>query len=454
MQHTINSGIRNPRIRRLSPVTSALGFAALVVSAIVGCSSSSSGSHGDACKLYPGQCGKKCTTDADCAQGLYCGPQGACTADCAKNGPSCANGGTCSSTGRCSTGDTTMFGGGGGDLTDASACVNDRRRGEGIPADIFIMNDQSLSMSCSIPTGGDRWDAMKNAITTFVNSQAATGLGVGIQYFGILQGFGDTRGTCNASVYENPDVEIGALPGNAQAIVQSLNRHGPSTYTPTPAALQGAIAHAKAWATAHPSHLTSVVLATDGEPNLCGTTGDIVGDVANIAAAGFNGNPKIPTYVIGIIGGSAANGGRGCNLDPAPPNKPDLDRVAQAGGTKSAFIVDAANGDTAAQFLDALNAIRGSAVIPCQYVLPPSEPGKEIDPGKVNVTYTPSSGSAQPLLQAPSQAQCPASGGWYYDDPATPTKILLCPATCSVVSADPKGQVDVLLGCKTEVVVQ
>jgi hypothetical protein len=44
----------------------------------------------------------------------------------------------------------------------------------------------------------------------------------------------------------------------------------------------------------------------------------------------------------------------------------------------------------------------------------------------------------------------PVSGGWYYDNNASPTKIILCPASCQMVQADQNGKVDILLGCASE----
>jgi hypothetical protein len=293
---------------------------------------------------------------------------------------------------------------------------------------------------------------------------------VGLNYFGIIEQGGDNRGSCNPATYGGADVEIGLLPGNAQPIIASLNNHGPTTYTPTPAALQGAIDHAKAWAIAHPQYYIAVVLATDGQPNLvqggggggrggmggnqCNNTGNLIGNVEQIAAAGYNGTPSIPTFVIGIVGGSAANGGQGCNLDPAPPNKPDLDRVAAAGGTNESFIVDATANNTSAQFLDALNRIRGAAVVPCEYKLPPTTPDLNIDPDKVNVVFTPAGGGkAEALLRAPDPGACdPKTGGWYYDNPAAPQRIHLCPSTCDLVKSDAKTGIDILLGCRTQVI--
>ena len=334
------------------------------------------------------------------------------------------------------------------------------------------MNDQSQSMSCAIPTGGDRWDAMKAALTQFLQSPEAGGMGVGIQYFGLggaggmtgggrRGGGGGAMGSCDPAVYTPADVEIAALPGNAQPIVNSLNAHGPSTYTPTPAALQGAINHARAWATAHPDHYVATVLATDGEPNigLCGdndtTPAHLLPIVAQIAADGFsgaNGMPAIPTYVIGIVGGSSANGGMGCTLDPAPPNKPDLDSIANGGGTGQAFIVDAANGNTSAEFLNALNAIRGAATIPCEFRIPASQTGQNVDLTRVNVNFTPSGGTSIRLPAAPDASQCPSTGGWIYDDPVNPTKILICGGACDTIKSDPGAEVDIFLGCTTSTV--
>jgi hypothetical protein len=58
----------------------------------------------------------------------------------------------------------------------------------------------------------------------------------------------------------------------------------------------------------------------------------------------------------------------------------------------------------------------------------------------------------QNLLQAPNAGSCPASGGWYYDDPGAPTKLSLCPATCNVVKTDAKATVNVLMGCQTNTI--
>jgi hypothetical protein len=73
-----------------------------------------------------------------------------------------------------------------------------------------------------------------------------------------------------------------------------------------------------------------------------------------------------------------------------------------------------------------------------------------LDYDKVNVQYTPGGGMPQLIGNVATAAACDAqSGGWYYDNNASPTKILLCPVTCSTVSSDPNAKIEILLGCDT-----
>ncbi|MFS8068305.1 MAG: hypothetical protein ACMG6S_18265, partial [Byssovorax sp.] len=54
------------------------------------------------------------------------------------------------------------------------------------------------------------------------------------------------------------------------------------------------------------------------------------------------------------------------------------------------------------------------------------------------------------LPKVKDKTSCPGAGNaWFYDDNAAPKQILLCDATCTTVSADSKGQIDILLGCAT-----
>lgn len=246
--------------------------------------------------------------------------------------------------------------------------------------------------------------------------------------------------SCDAGEYESPRVEIATLPGAAGAIGAALDGKNPTGNTPTAPALEGAIAHAKAWALKNPTHKTVVVLATDGFPTACDPLEPQA--IASYAQAAAQGDPSVLTFVIGVF-----------SPEEATAAEQNLDVIAKAGGTNEAFVIDASQ-DVTAAFTAALDAIRGESLA-CEYLIPSPPEGEKLDYGKVNVKYTPDGGSPQTVLNVADASQCdPATGGWYYDvDPAKgePTKIVVCPATCTQFQAG--GSVDIELGCKTEVAV-
>ena len=86
----------------------------------------------------------------------------------------------------------------------------------------------------------------------------------------------------------------------------------------------------------------------------------------------------------------------------------------------------------------------------CEFAVPKAEGGQQTDPDSVVVSYTPGDGSpAKPLTRVTDASKCGANpDGWYYDNPANPTKILFCPTTCSTAGADTAGKLDVAIGCK------
>ncbi len=341
---------------------------------------------------------------------------------------------------------------------DAPACATSIVKADKIPLDLFIMLDQSSSMTDSVNGGGTKWSTVTSALQTFLQQPGLDGVSVGIQYFGVPTGgatcsaltctvdadcgaaacgpctqniclgfFTSAGDSCTAADYATPAVEIAPLPGAAAGLIASIGMHSPTTGTPTSAALQGAVDHSKAWAIAHPGDAVVAVLATDGDPSGCDEN---LNDIDAIAAAAKAGTPSISTFVIGV-----------------GPSLSSLNGIAAAGGTSSAFLVDT-GGNVNQQFLDAMNAIRHAA-LGCQYLVPtPVSGNPNFD--EVNVVYQPSGGVGQTFPYVMTQANCPASGdGWYYNDPANPTQIILCPSSCSRIEGDTTGEVDVTLGCST-----
>lgn len=115
--------------------------------------------------------------------------------------------------------------------------------------------------------------------------------------------------------------------------------------------------------------------------------------------------------------------------------------LSDATGGITASICD---NDWSAIFNDIANGIVDR--LSCEYTPVPPE-GEELDPSKVNVTYTPNgNGTPEKVLQDPND---PCVDGWQWN--AEQTKIILCGALCDRVREDPNAKVDIQLGCKTEV---
>jgi len=311
------------------------------------------------------------------------------------------------------------------------ACAAETQKAERLPVSMYVMWDQSLSMACLGPNLVDRWTPVKTAFLNFIGAPAAAGIGVGIQYF-------SNGDSCDANAYFNPDVPIAPLPGNAQAITNSLNNHRPTGLTTTAPALQGAINQAVDFKRKNPTHVAIVVLVTDGQPNLCGDKNAVIA----AAQAGLAGNPSVKTYVIGITAEGAA-----CWADTNPPNVPDLDAVANAGGTQTALIVDSTQNTAGQQFLDKMEQIRKSSVLPCDFAIPKPRTGLP-NFNEVKVSWTPGgAGSAtKPLPKVTNEAACNGDG-WFFDNNSSPKSIRLCPASCATVTADKQGALNVTLGC-------
>jgi hypothetical protein len=310
--------------------------------------------------------------------------------------------------------------GGQGGLSDAEVCARDTKRAEALPVDMYIMLDKSVSMDEKDPTGTRIWDAVKTALSAFFADPGAAGTGVGLQYFGI----GTTPASCDVAQYARPAVPIAPLPGVAAALQSSLNNQFTDTFTPTGAALQGALQYAKGWAAQNPTRQTVVVLATDGLPSECSPRD--IGSIADMAAGALQ-PPAVYTFVIGF--GPESN----------------LNTIAESGGTRAAFFLDPTK-SVATEFVRAMKNIV-TASIGCEFAVPKSTTGAPVDKDKINVDFTSANGDKTELYRVMNSGDCATHPqGWFYDNPNAPTKILICPAACQNFGA---GQLDIVLGCGT-----
>ncbi len=85
----------------------------------------------------------------------------------------------------------------------------------------------------------------------------------------------------------------------------------------------------------------------------------------------------------------------------------------------------------------------------CELTYPTAEAA---DPTKLVVQFTPSGQAGKALTQVTDASKCgQVPDGWYYDDNAKPTKIILCPTMCSTANESPGSKLEALVGCKAPV---
>ncbi len=94
------------------------------------------------------------------------------------------------------------------------------------------------------------------------------------------------------------------------------------------------------------------------------------------------------------------------------------------------------------------NIARGTAQrLACELTVPTQA---NADPTKVAVQVTAPGGQPSVLTRVLDASRCAANpNSWYYDNNASPTKILLCADTCTGVNAQQGTKIEALVGCAT-----
>jgi hypothetical protein len=266
----------------------------------------------------------------------------------------------------------------------------------------------------------------------------------------VASGVCASQTVCTLSDYTTPAVPIGALPAAKQDIIDSLGAYSPAPspfgLTPTGPALQGAITYAQAWRAAHPARRAIVVLATDGAPT-GGCSPARRAEIAAIASVAAGASIPVQTYTIGVFSPADPQ-----NSSTDSTEGPDNIRAIAAAGKGQAFVLSDQD-DVAAQFVEALNSVRGHGLA-CEFKIPPPDQGKELDFGQVNVEFTPKAGDAPEIIPYLDDASlCDTDGGWFYVTEAMTNKprgIAACDATCERFTGSVTGNVDIQVGCATK----
>lgn len=286
--------------------------------------------------------------------------------------------------------------------------------------DLLFLLDRSGSMGDGV--NGDptqKWNPVTATLKQFFADPKSKGLRASLEFFPA-----DGNDICNSSTYYFPATSLTALPDSGFAT--SIDATTPMGETPTLPAIIGTIDYGVDSLATTPSDRTAIVLVTDGLPAGCeSSVTNVSTECAKVRLA-----HDINTYVIGV----------GDNLS-------GLTKIAEEGGTTAPVILSVGDpAKTSADFLTALESVRGST-LSCAFDIPALDPSNgAIDFEKVNVQYTPAGGSATAVPRSPD---CAFASGWRYDDPTAPKRVELCSDLCNQVRNDEMGKMEIIFGCAT-----
>ncbi len=124
--------------------------------------------------------------------------------------------------------------------------------------------------------------------------------------------------------------------------------------------------------------------------------------------------------------------------------------VAKTGGAR-ATICESAHAWNAF-FSSVAQAVVQTARLSCDLAIPAPPGVQMLDPSRVNVVVRGPMGTTT-LPKVADAAACGMANGWYYDDDAHPTRVLLCKAGCDFAQEQVTGGggISVAFGCDTVV---
>jgi hypothetical protein len=133
----------------------------------------------------------------------------------------------------------------------------------------------------------------------------------------------------------------------------------------------------------------------------------------------------------------------GVHGDASAPGVQHYSAAEMTGGLTFSICTD----DWSPLFAELVDEVVSGAPVPCDLAIPQPKTGV-LDPNLVNVLFTPP-GATQgvPIPRTSGAANC-GSSGWHYDNPAQPSRIVLCPNSCADVTKA-GGTLDIAFGCQT-----
>jgi len=335
----------------------------------------------------------------------------------------------------------TAGGNGGGRGFDGQVCAGESAGAEVAPSVLQLLVDTSGSMDQNAPGGrGSKWTVTRSAVLDAIDGMPGDTT-LGVVFYPNVPNNNQPCIDRRAAIGLAPLAAAGSR--QRQQVRNAFQRQNPQGGTPTHDAYRYALAQVGATAAAGSRF---VVLITDGIPTYslgCVGTGqqdDAVDPSPLVTEAGSALSEGIRTFVIGSPGSESA--------------RESLSRMAEAGGTARDGCSHSGPNychfdmteerDLGAGLASALKAITGLA-LSCRYDIPQPASGSLLDPGKVNVLFTPPGGAEELILQSPGQS---CSDGWQYS--AGNSQIQLCGPTCDRVRSS-NGGLTLEFGCATQV---
>jgi hypothetical protein len=195
-----------------------------------------------------------------------------------------------------------------------------------------------------------------------------------------------------------------------------------------------------------PEAMKHIIIVTDDNASNASTAAATFKTaLANVTPAGMFDSYKV--HAIYAYGNGQSSGCSGPFGTGAQEGTVYTTLVTDTGGARGVICED----DWTTVFNDISAAVVSGSQIACELAVPTPTDGETLDPTKVNVKYQSGTGTGTTLPQVTDAAACGTSSGWYYDDNAAPTKITLCPATCTQVQGDDSANVKIELGCSTQI---
>jgi hypothetical protein len=300
---------------------------------------------------------------------------------------------------------------------------------------------------------------------------------VALQYFNPMDGGGGNAvagadsDTCTGVFHSTPDVAMGRLPDNAQAIIDSLDGAGTTGYTPTVGALAGGVQFCQDFQAQTPDERCVVVLVTDGLPRGCGLCEDggvmdcfdpaSEGMLVPLAEAAFTADgvrtfavamDGVPAEGFTLLDAVAAAGGTDCS--PPDPGAEACNVSASGGASLVETLIAIRESVTVTETTTEIETVIEHETLECQWGIPtPPEEEGELNPERVNVQVALDGVNGEFILGVENEADCANYDGmgWYYDDPVNPTTIFACPESCAAIQGAEAPTIEILLGCARKV---